>query len=92
MLNRQHERLRTWWDSRPTEEAAWQQAAYTTDAVATLTASELEQMTREMQDVISKWCEHGRNAIAGSTPDQVMSGPEARRPIFVFAYAFPEQP
>ncbi|MGF1428621.1 hypothetical protein [Kitasatospora sp. LaBMicrA B282] len=80
MFNRQHERLQAWWDHRKEAPEAWQHAAFSTDAVASLTSGELEQMAQELQAVISKWCSHGRQAEDSGD----------RRPVFVFAHAFKE--
>lgn len=79
-LSRQVERKRAWMDN---SEAAgrWGDAAFATQQWLHLTPDELDQVSTELIEVLSRWSSR-------ATRDD---GTE-REPVFVFAHGFPSQP
>ena len=84
MVAHELERLGQWIDTEAAWGPAWTDAAFSSDSLLHLTASELDTMHDELQAVLTKWNEHGRSAARneGETPEHVM----------VFMHGFPFTP
>lgn len=77
----QLERLQAWRSTQATAPAEWQDAATSTDTWMDLTPEELTELSEELTAVLLRWAERGRS-----------SDRPGRRPVFVFAHAFPAEP
>lgn len=79
-LRLQLERLTAWRAASAEADAAWQDAAMSTDMWLHLTPTELAQVSAELTELLSRW-------RTRELPDD-----QAREPVFVFAHAFPSNP
>ena len=83
-LERQVELSRGWL-GREEQTSGHAHAAFSTDAWLTLTVDELNDLGREIQEVLTRW----RMREAGAPPSPAASD---RRQVFVFARGFPAEP
>ncbi len=79
-LQRQLELTRAWLDAAP-DEPAWRGAAVSTDAWLSLAPDELRALGEELGEVLTRW----RERVQAQER-------EGRRPVFVYARAFPSEP
>lgn len=83
-LERQVELTRRWLAGGD-RESAHALASFSTDAWLTLTADELDELSQELQEVVSRWRER-------TTPSGTQPLDDDRTQVFVFARGFPAQP
>ncbi|NES16307.1 MULTISPECIES: helix-turn-helix domain-containing protein [Micromonospora] len=90
MLAHQLSRLERFIDEEPAWGVAWSDAAFSSDALLQLTASELDQMHAELQSVVTRWHEHGR--AAAQQRDREKTSVEPREHVMLIMHGFPFTP
>jgi DNA-binding transcriptional ArsR family regulator len=79
-LDRHMSLARTWYATREAR-PAWNGAAFSTDKWLHLTPAELNQVEREILELIDRWARR-----------EVPADGQTREPVFLFAYGLPAQP
>jgi DNA-binding transcriptional ArsR family regulator len=80
-LDHQVSKVRAWRAQREASEAAWQEAAFSTDTWLKLSAAELAELSEQIIALLREWYE--REAPEDGTE---------RQPVFVFAHGVPATP
>lgn len=94
-LRRQFGRVLAWWSSEATWDQAWRDAAYTNDIVLRLSVLELEELGRDVQDLLTRWADRARMQRARPSDagrhgaESGPSDPSTRAEVYVFVHAFP---
>jgi DNA-binding transcriptional ArsR family regulator len=81
-LERTYDEMRDWWSRRLTYPVKWRRAAFVTDSVRYLTASELAAMLREIQTIYDRYSER----------DEPRKRPAGALPVRLHAHGHPLQP
>lgn len=89
MISDQFERLRTYDQTRSSWPPAWDEAATASNSHLRLTPVELASLAEELNAVLRRWRQVGRQDPATHPAEQADDG---RAHVFVFFHAFPEQP
>lgn len=94
MLAHQLSRLERFIDEEPAWGPAWSDAAFSSDALLQLTATELSQMQTELQSVVTRWHEHGRAAAEQQRDEdaQPTESADPRQHVMLIMHGFPFMP
>jgi DNA-binding transcriptional ArsR family regulator len=85
----QYERLANYNATRDSWPAEWVEVATANNSHLRLTPDELKALTDELQTVILRWAQAGKQDPAVHPDDRTQDG---RANVFLFFHAFPEQP
>ena len=80
-LDRHTAHVRAWFAAGDEDRAPWREAAFTTEKWLHLTADELGELFREVDDLLARWRDR-------EAPDES----ERREPVLFFTYAVPARP
>lgn len=80
-LDRRAGLVRDWYAAGDDERAGWDDAPFSTDKWLRLTPEELDELGREIRDLLGRWAHR-----------EIPDDGRRREPVFLFAYGIPAQP
>jgi len=86
-LDRQVGLVRSWLESETGDTVEWRDASFNSDAWLQLSAAELVEMSREINDLVQRWRDRTEGQGAATDPAAA-----ERRPVFFLARGFPARP